>query len=548
MGQWLDDNRKRVYPFIDKGDTPREIDGYLVDALVTVPDVHCVTRQTVPRVENGLLFVPQDVSGQVTFRVYVDFLNTSAGYRNEFGLVVCDDETGAVSGVAMTDHANYAQTVLSSPAHAIVFPRFFDRNATFEVTLNSGQWVNFFLVQNQTASHFLSRNPTNSLSDPDTSCNVFFPQQEANPDDFPHFDIDPLEGFRVRYGVEDLDGGGDEDFDDFIFVVEAATVNDQDCSQPLNESRVQITYIDLGAYSDPGVTVELGGPLAAEETVLVGEAANDGVVEGPLAGAFKAVEQLGYETSTVGGSSSGGAAHVAIALTAAGGGTTLFDSRTDAHDFGYEDTGNHLVFLWAADNFAVKLVFHREDIGALTWPQEPDRELVPSAVYYQRRGLTEVVANGIILDSTRVVTLAEGCNTSFTIMEQEEVGGETIEVVQVSYEPGAGEGRCRDCGENVVPIYRINGVRPDSLGNFQLGHDNCFVMWPTHEAEADGAHGLFITSFCEPCCVCDDFVALYEQVKEVLDDNKTGLEPRLLNAREFLQAGIDAFNFIRENG
>jgi hypothetical protein len=97
--------------------------------------------------------------------------------------------------------------------------------ASSTITLQGGQILVFYMIQNNTTGAFLANNPTNALhgnSNGDAPL-TFFSIQSANPDGKKHTQIiaDPITG-RVEYNWEDLASLGDSDFNDVVMTVRLA--------------------------------------------------------------------------------------------------------------------------------------------------------------------------------------------------------------------------------------------------------------------------------------------------------------------------------------
>jgi hypothetical protein len=106
-----------------------------------------------------------------------------------------------------------------------VFARGAQAGATQTVTLTGGQFVVFYMIQNNTTANFLARNPSNALRGNNNSNAplAFFSVQAANPDDAKHAQIvaDANTGF-VQYNWEDL-ANGDSDYNDAAITVRVST-------------------------------------------------------------------------------------------------------------------------------------------------------------------------------------------------------------------------------------------------------------------------------------------------------------------------------------
>ena len=92
---------------------------------------------------------------------------------------------------------------------------------TNTISLNGGDIIVLYIVQNNTSANLLFVNPSNSRTGATVA---FFSLTGANPDQqFPHVSVgdDPLSSQAV-YGFEDLTGGGDRDYNDIVISVRAA--------------------------------------------------------------------------------------------------------------------------------------------------------------------------------------------------------------------------------------------------------------------------------------------------------------------------------------
>ena len=85
--------------------------------------------------------------------------------------------------------------------------------AATTLTLRAGDLYGFYLIQNDTTSHFLSANPENR-----TGCGplAFFSVAGANPDRFDHLHGAFQADGSVKLAWEDLTSGGDKDFNDVV--------------------------------------------------------------------------------------------------------------------------------------------------------------------------------------------------------------------------------------------------------------------------------------------------------------------------------------------
>lgn len=149
---------------------------------------------------------------------------------------------------------------------------------------------------------------------------------------------------------------------------------------------------------------------------------------------------------------------------------------------------------------------------------------VPLRVRSLRIGLTKLEMDDVVF--------SEGFNIGFEPGDPvPNDGGRLVTTLLMTARPGDGLGRQAGC-EDVEPVIRrINGIGPDSSGNFKLDADGCYrIQRPTRlvnsaprqvefghpditDAEAAAAIQLF--NDCGPCCECDDFVRTYEGIRRL---------------------------------
>jgi cyclophilin family peptidyl-prolyl cis-trans isomerase len=172
-----------------------------------------------PKLDEGYR-VGGNVGG--TTNVSFSFNAQNARFRSEVGVYIADDATGRIGNIRPGDEG-YAKAALTNAS--VLFTRGVAVGANQVISLKGGQVLGFYLVQNGTSFQATRLNPTNrgagaiGLGGPVT----FFSFDEANPDGVRHVQVvgDPLSG-HAEYRWEDLFGGGDMDFNDFVFSVNLA--------------------------------------------------------------------------------------------------------------------------------------------------------------------------------------------------------------------------------------------------------------------------------------------------------------------------------------
>lgn len=155
------------------------------------------------------------VAGTPSTAQAITFRHTAraALFNNEIGMYIADAADGTVNGVA-PGNADYARTVLNDTTRQVLFAGATAVGTAREFTLQGGQAVGFYLIQNNTAQQFLATNATNATTGAPVA---FFSFRAANPDGLAHVQViaDPQTG-RAEYRWEDQLGGGDRDFNDFV--------------------------------------------------------------------------------------------------------------------------------------------------------------------------------------------------------------------------------------------------------------------------------------------------------------------------------------------
>lgn len=161
--------------------------------------------------------------------------STESSFHDEVGYFIADDLQGHIGALAPGD-AGYAEAAMNTH-HVLLAPNQ-TTGANGSVTLQGGQVLAFYLIQNDTSANFIANNVANSKS---VSPVAFFSLGAANPDGVNHVQAvgDATQG-RVTYGWEDLTGGGDRDYNDMVVTIQAAGVSgapDQAILAPASSSR-----------------------------------------------------------------------------------------------------------------------------------------------------------------------------------------------------------------------------------------------------------------------------------------------------------------------
>lgn len=260
-----------------------------------------------------------------TQNVSFQFDARQALYRSEVGVYIADDSTGRVGSLS-PGQAGYAKAALERAQ--TLFVRGVAVGANQVIALSGGQVLGFYMVQSGTRTQALATNPNNNppgalgIGGPVT----FFSFDAANPDGVRHVQVvgDPLAG-SAEYRWEDLFGGGDMDFNDFVFTVKLASSSAQPTMETLR--------VPVASTVTASTTFTLQAPLAAPNTTT-----NFSSLTGEF-GIFKITSPSG----TVGSLSPGDSGWIAQALAST--------NRTSLFSAGAAAGATRSVNLSGADRF-----------------------------------------------------------------------------------------------------------------------------------------------------------------------------------------------------
>lgn len=215
-------------------------------------------------------YVPGDAGELTDVTFTIQNFNAEASYRNELGMFIVDGINGRI-GNLLPGQPGYAEAALTDDRTRVVFQRDAVEGTTFTATLAAGTYIAFYLIQDNTTAQFLATNPANAMS---RRTNAFFLHPQANPDNrFQHFRkvADPNGG--TVYSVEDLDYGGDQDFNDFIFSINGAPTGNRApiiTSNPATSHSLPPTgHPATGAVTPQVINLELAPGATSEHEVSV---------------------------------------------------------------------------------------------------------------------------------------------------------------------------------------------------------------------------------------------------------------------------------------
>lgn len=186
-------------------------------------------------------------AGQTTTATFTA-LSKETAFNDEVGLFVTADATGRIGSLNPGD-SGYAQAALSSASRQVLLAAGQGAGTTSTANLPGGAFFGLYLVANGTADEALANNPSNDGSSQPV---VFFGFPGANPDGVDHLrwlsDTD--------FGFEDLQGGGDRDFNDLVGRIEfgppqGEPTPEEDTAPPIITAHLAN---DTGSSATDGIT------------------------------------------------------------------------------------------------------------------------------------------------------------------------------------------------------------------------------------------------------------------------------------------------------
>jgi hypothetical protein len=224
-----------------------------------------------PDYSGGLYVVPGTAGTSETLAI--DWTEKNAAFNNELGYFVVDSADGSIGGVA-PGSAGYAQAALSSSTRTTLFTKGQKAGATTTATLQGGQMIVFYLIQDNTTANFLAANPSDTEKGNNNAAAplAFFSLAAANPDSMKHTQIvaDSTTG-NVQYNWEDLLSLGDSDFNDAAITVGPSS--DAAPHDTLHAPGTGLTIITLNATlhneKESSLSGDVGVYFAADESGTV---------------------------------------------------------------------------------------------------------------------------------------------------------------------------------------------------------------------------------------------------------------------------------------
>jgi hypothetical protein len=223
--------------------------------------------------------------------------------------------------------------------------------------------------------------------------------------------------------------------------------------------------------------------------------------------------------------------------------TVVFDTTALPTEFVAQDWGtDYRIYTWKQTRAVCRLVAYttwtagdneRQQFHKYLFP--PDAVLDERAVYKMpRRLLSVAVRNGGVTTDKHAnpIVFVNGYNTDISTATAAVTNFRTDTAVTFTAVAGSGLGKYTDCTEasGSKPITKLNGVGPDSFGNFLLASSDC--LWarrPTTYAENNPTpwttDQLQLGADCGPCCSCSDYATTARYM------NDTGVRYQLIGQR-----------------
>ncbi len=209
-------------------------------------------------------------------------------------------------------------------------------------------------------------------------------------------------------------------------------------------------------------------------------------------------------------------------------GTTVFDTRTASYTT--RPWGNRCVLHeWLQSDAVLRIAEYwsqNADDATITLPTLctptdgtlDDRACIQQAVQLRslRVGLNQVRGLGSVFQA--------GYNMQMVVTPITPVDGGRLQT-QVSFSaiPSSGAGTYNPGPPAYIGIRKINGIKPDTSGNFGMDATACYrVERPVQEVLNTNPrevaiidHALQVFADCGPCCECQDFINVYEAIRRL---------------------------------
>lgn len=220
-------------------------------------------------------------------------------------------------------------------------------------------------------------------------------------------------------------------------------------------------------------------------------------------------------------------------------GRLAFDSTTASFDStDWSDAWR--IYEWKSDSAVCRLVCHTKwsAEGNSPEPRFYNLHIEPLSARITERAVVRnpkrVKSLSVVLDTLTDTRVDFQCGYNFDMSVRSagfKPGKRNETVITMSAEPGKGIGRFDDCAGSELYLRRVNSVGGDTYANLMLSGTDCmYVRQPTVLVSTEprvvitaiqdnptAAH-LQVGDDCGPCCDCDDFISLAEDMNNLRDD------------------------------
>lgn len=223
--------------------------------------------------------------------------------------------------------------------------------------------------------------------------------------------------------------------------------------------------------------------------------------------------------------------------------TVVLDTTAEPTVFDVQGWGaDYKIYTWKQARSVCRLVAYTTWVAGDNERQQfhkylspPDAVLDERAVYKMpRRLLSVAVRNGGITTSKHAGSLVfvNGYNTEISPADAVVTNFRTATPVTFTAVAGSGLGRYTDCTEigDSKPITKLNGIGPDSIGNFLLASSDCLwarrpTTYTDNKPTPWTTEQLQLGADCGPCCSCNDYSTTAKYM------NDTGVRYQLIGQR-----------------
>jgi hypothetical protein len=228
-----------------------------------------------------------------------------------------------------------------------------------------------------------------------------------------------------------------------------------------------------------------------------------------------------------------------------------FDDETVAltgtgADYKYSTFGDWTLLEWTTDSSAARVLLETAKIAGFSWPVAlTDAFLVGHAVQPVQKIVKSITAEGYTFDGTVELICGYNVDMSLPTAIVPEVSARKSTRVGLSGNAGDGLGTYPDCDYEEPPVYTINGQGPDSQGNFVLNMVDCYrgqlpvtnpLLGPPWTYQ-ENAYQIF--NECSPCCECEDYVYVYDELLRRVFDQAQVVSDRFYAVRDSYKEKYD---------